>query len=37
LGVPFVGRSHNALDDAKSLAAGMAAIAVRGVRLKPAA
>ena len=37
LGVPFVGRSHNALDDAKSLAAGMAAIAVRGARLKPAA
>jgi inhibitor of KinA sporulation pathway (predicted exonuclease) len=37
LGVPFVGRTHNALDDARSLAAGMEAIAVRGVRLKPAA
>jgi inhibitor of KinA sporulation pathway (predicted exonuclease) len=37
LGVPFVGRTHNALDDARSLAAGMEAIAVRGIRLKPAA
>ena len=37
LGVPFAGRNHNALDDAKSLAAGMEAIAVRGARLKPAA
>jgi inhibitor of KinA sporulation pathway (predicted exonuclease) len=36
LGVPFVGRSHNALDDARSLAAGMEVIASRG-RLKPAA
>jgi inhibitor of KinA sporulation pathway (predicted exonuclease) len=36
LGVPFVGRSHNALDDARSLAAGMEVIAARG-RLKPAA
>jgi len=36
LGVPFVGRSHNALDDARSLAAGMAAIVARG-QLKPAA
>jgi inhibitor of KinA sporulation pathway (predicted exonuclease) len=37
LGVPFAGRTHNALDDARSLAAGMEAIAARGVRLKPAA
>jgi inhibitor of KinA sporulation pathway (predicted exonuclease) len=38
LGVPFVGRAHNALDDAKSLAAGMEVIAARGKpRLKPAA
>ena len=37
LGVPFAGRSHNALDDARSLAAGMEAIAMRGARLKPAA
>jgi inhibitor of KinA sporulation pathway (predicted exonuclease) len=36
LGVPFVGRCHNALDDARSLAAGMEAIAARG-SLKPAA
>jgi inhibitor of KinA sporulation pathway (predicted exonuclease) len=36
LGVPFVGRSHNALDDARSLAAGMEVIAARG-QLKPAA
>lgn len=36
LGVPFVGRSHNALDDARSLAAGMEVIAARG-RIKPAA
>lgn len=35
LGVPFSGRIHNALDDVKSLAAGMEAIAARG--LKPAA
>ena len=38
LGVPFVGRSHNALDDARSLAAGMEAIAARRPsKLKPAA
>jgi inhibitor of KinA sporulation pathway (predicted exonuclease) len=36
LGVAFVGRSHNALDDARSLAAAMEVIAARG-RLKPAA
>jgi len=35
LGVPFSGRIHNALDDVKSLAAGMEVIATRG--LKPAA
>lgn len=29
LGVPFAGRRHNALDDARSLAAGMAAMAAR--------
>ena len=37
LGVPFAGRRHNALDDAKSLATGMEVIASRGIRLKPAA
>jgi inhibitor of KinA sporulation pathway (predicted exonuclease) len=37
LGVPFAGRSHNALDDARSLAAGMEVIAARSTRLKPAA
>jgi DNA polymerase III epsilon subunit-like protein len=37
LGVPFAGRSHNALDDARSLAAGMQAMAARGARLRPAA
>ena len=38
LGVPFVGRSHNALDDARSLAAGMEVIAARRPsKLKPAA
>jgi inhibitor of KinA sporulation pathway (predicted exonuclease) len=38
LGVPFVGHTHNALNDARSLAAGMAAIAARGgVRIRPAA
>jgi len=30
LGVPFVGHTHNALNDARSLAAGMAALASRG-------
>ncbi len=29
LGVPFQGRAHNALDDARSIAAGMGAIAAR--------
>jgi inhibitor of KinA sporulation pathway (predicted exonuclease) len=37
LGVPFAGRIHNALDDVKSLAAGMGAIVARGAGLKPAA
>ncbi len=37
LGVPFVGQAHNALDDARSLAAGMAAMAARGVKIRPAA
>ncbi|MES2472340.1 MAG: 3'-5' exonuclease, partial [Pseudomonadota bacterium] len=36
LGVPFVGHTHNALNDARSLAAGMAALAARGgVRIRP--
>jgi len=37
LGVPFAGHVHNALDDVKSLAAGMGAIAARSAGLKPAA
>ena len=37
LGVPFVGRSHNALDDVRSLAAGMEVIAARSAGLEPAA
>ena len=37
LGVPFAGRMHNALDDVKSLAAGMERIAARSAGLKPAA
>jgi len=37
LGVPFQGRAHNALDDAKSVAAVMAVLASRGTRLRPAA
>jgi inhibitor of KinA sporulation pathway (predicted exonuclease) len=36
LGVPFVGQAHNALDDARNLAAGMAAMAARA-RIRPAA
>jgi inhibitor of KinA sporulation pathway (predicted exonuclease) len=36
LGVPFVGQAHNALDDARSLAAGMAAMAAR-TKIRPAA
>jgi inhibitor of KinA sporulation pathway (predicted exonuclease) len=37
LGLAVSGRDHNALDDAKSLAAAMEAIAMRGARLRPAA
>ena len=37
LGVPFQGRAHNALDDAKSVASVMAVLASRGTRLRPAA
>jgi inhibitor of KinA sporulation pathway (predicted exonuclease) len=37
LGMPFQGRAHNALDDARSVAKVMAALASRGVRLRPAA
>lgn len=37
LGVPFQGRRHNALSDAKNLAAGMEVIISRGTSLKPAA
>jgi inhibitor of KinA sporulation pathway (predicted exonuclease) len=37
LGVPFAGRAHNALDDARSLASVMAVMASRGTRLRPAA
>jgi inhibitor of KinA sporulation pathway (predicted exonuclease) len=37
LGMPFQGRAHNALDDARSVAKVMAALAARGMRLRPAA
>jgi inhibitor of KinA sporulation pathway (predicted exonuclease) len=37
LGLVFAGRGHNALDDARSLAASMEALAMRGARLRPAA
>ena len=37
VGVPFQGRAHNALDDARSIAAAMAKMAKRGARLRPAA
>jgi inhibitor of KinA sporulation pathway (predicted exonuclease) len=37
LGVPFKGHTHNALDDARSLAQGMEVMAARGARLRPAA
>ena len=39
LGVPFQGRLHNALDDARSLAAAMQALVARGARpqMRPAA
>lgn len=37
LGLAFQGHAHNALDDARSLARAMAALAAPGPRLKPAA
>ncbi|HVV28606.1 MAG TPA: 3'-5' exonuclease [Rhizomicrobium sp.] len=37
LGVPFRGQTHNALDDVRSIAAGMEVMAARGARLRPAA
>jgi inhibitor of KinA sporulation pathway (predicted exonuclease) len=37
LGAPSIGRAHNALDDARSVAAGMEILAARGARLAPAA
>ena len=37
LGLPLQGRAHNALDDARSMAAVMAVMASRGTRLRPAA
>lgn len=36
LGAPFIGRAHNALDDARSVASGMEILAARGARLAPA-
>ena len=37
LDMPFQGRAHNALDDARSVATVMAVLASRGTRLRPAA
>jgi len=37
LGVAFAGQAHNALDDARTIAAAMAVMASRGARLRPAA
>jgi len=37
LGVPFEGKAHNALDDARSVARGMEVMASRGAKLRPAA
>jgi inhibitor of KinA sporulation pathway (predicted exonuclease) len=37
VGIPFEGRTHNALDDARSIAGAMAKMAKRGARLRPAA
>ena len=37
LGVSFAGQAHNALDDARAIAAAMAVMASRGARLRPAA
>jgi inhibitor of KinA sporulation pathway (predicted exonuclease) len=35
LGVPFIGRAHNALDDARSVAGGMEVLAARGAGITP--
>lgn len=37
LGLPFAGQTHNALNDARSIAGAMQAMASRGARLRPAA
>jgi inhibitor of KinA sporulation pathway (predicted exonuclease) len=37
VGVPFAGQTHNALNDARSIAGAMAKMAARGARLRPAA
>jgi inhibitor of KinA sporulation pathway (predicted exonuclease) len=37
LGVPFQGHTHNALNDARSLAACMQTLAARGAKMRPAA
>ena len=37
LGLAFAGQTHNALNDARSLAGAMAVMAARGARLRPAA
>ncbi len=37
VGIPFKGRMHNALDDARSIAGAMARMVARGARLRPAA
>jgi inhibitor of KinA sporulation pathway (predicted exonuclease) len=37
LGVNFAGQAHNALDDARAIAAAMTVMASRGARLRPAA
>jgi inhibitor of KinA sporulation pathway (predicted exonuclease) len=37
LGLPFTGHTHNALDDARSIAGAMEVMAARGARLRPAA
>src|ERR1700744_3488979 len=37
LGIPFQGQTHNALDDARSIAQGMEVMAARGATLRPAA
>ena len=37
LGVPFAGQAHNALHDARSIAAAMAVMVSRGASLRPAA